>query len=163
MFSSIEILLSWFQHVPNCLSPYGGETSFTLNVSRRALSGLTNTFSRCSRFPHPAESRVVLLSVPFGSGLLAFMVDKAVDSITSASDHTSSQPTPWSGGPAMVRHSSLPSLPFVAADSTVCCITACLSVGFDLGFPGPPLLHAGPCERWAQSHCFGKELNERTI
>ena len=130
----------------NCSSPCGGETVLTLNVSRRALSERTNT------------SCVVLLSVPLGSGLRGFMSDKAVDPLPSAFDHTSSPPTPWSGGPTFF---------IVVAPSRRCeldCVlyyrTLDLSVGFDLGFP--PLLRAGPCERWALPRCFGRVLNERT-
>jgi hypothetical protein len=112
----------------------------------RALSEWTDT------------SRVVLLNVPFGSGLLGFMGDEAVDSITSASDHTLSQPTRRSGGPTFF---------IVFAPSCRCgldCVLSYrahdLSVGFDLGFPR--LLRAGPCERWAQSRSFGRVLNEQT-
>jgi hypothetical protein len=72
------------------------------------------------------------------------MGDEAVDSLPSASDHTS-PPTPRSGGPTFF---------IVVAPSRRCeldCVLFCrardLSVGFDLGFL--PLLRAGPCERWA--------------
>ena len=116
-----------------------------MNVSRRALSERTNT------------SCVVLFSVPSGSGLRGFMSDKAVDSLPSAFDHTSPPPTPWSGGPTFF---------IVVAPSRRCGLDCVLyhrarafSVGYDLGFP--PLLRAGPCERWAQSRCFGRVLNER--
>jgi hypothetical protein len=88
------------------------------------------------------------------------MGDDAVESTTSASDHTSSPPTPWSGGPTY----------FIVVAPSCCCELDCvlyhrardLSVGYDLGFP--PLLRAGPCERWARSRCFGRVLkrtNER--
>jgi hypothetical protein len=94
----------------------------------------------------------------YGSGLLGFMGDEAVDSLPSASDHTSSLPTPRSGGPKFF---------IVVAPSRRCeldCVLFCrardLSVGFDLGFL--PLLRAGPCERWALPRCFGRVLNKRT-
>jgi hypothetical protein len=86
------------------------------------------------------------------------MGDEAVDSTTSVSNYTSSMSTPPSGGPTC----------FIVVAPSCCCGLDCvlcyrvrdLSVGFDLGFP--PRLRAGPCERWAQSRCFGRVINERT-
>jgi hypothetical protein len=117
------------------------------HVSRRALSERTNT------------SCVILLRVPSRIGLLGFLSDEAVVSLPSASEHTSSPPTPRSGGPTffIIFAPSLRCEP----DCVLFCRTRDLSVGFDLGFL--PLLRAGPCERWALLRCFGRVLNERTI
>jgi hypothetical protein len=133
------------KHVLNRSSPCGGETGFTWNhVSRRALSERTNT------------SCVVLLGVPSGSGLFGFMGDEAVVSLPSASDHSSSPPTPseWRTDILLRRRSSRRR----ELDCVLFCRALDLSVRFDLGFL--PLLRAGPCERWALPRCFGRVLNK---
>jgi hypothetical protein len=84
------------------------------------------------------------------------MGDEAVDSMTSASDHSSSPPIPWRPTSFIVVAPSR----LCGVDCILCYRARDLSVGFDLGIP--PLLRAGPCERWAQSRCFGRVFNERT-
>ena len=67
--------------------PRGGEKIFTANIYylRRAHSERTDT------------SRVVLSSVPYGSGLLGSMGDEALGSLSFASEHqlSSADPVDW--------------------------------------------------------------------